>query len=164
MLGYLFRIIPTVLRQRGAPVGALSCRTRHRVTLGQIDLNRHMNQAAYPQVCELARVSWLFRSGAWPRWREAGLNPVLADQTLTYRRELAPLQTYQIDTRAVGMVGRLLRVEQHFLVNNRVHARAAVSLLFIGPDGVLSAEDATTACAGLLTDPLPVDDWQLQEG
>jgi len=162
VIGYLSRILPVALReQRRPPTGALSTRTDHRVSLSQVDFNRHMNQAAYPQVCELARVPWLFRSGAWQRWRDGGINPVVASQAISYRRELAPLQRYQVDTRAVGLDGRLLQLQQLFLVGDRVHARNDVSLIFVGPEGVLSPEDAAAQCAGLTTEALAVDNWTI---
>lgn len=164
MIGYLSNILPAYLRAQRAPTGQRTVRTRHRVGLGQIDFNRHMNQAAYARASEVARVYWLIQSGAWPRWREAGVNPVVASQTITYRRELAPLQAYEIDTRATGMDGRLLKVEQAFIVGQRVHAANHLSLIFVGHKGVLSAEDTLAACEGLFADPLPIQNWTLTTG
>lgn len=158
---YFIRILFAVAREWRPPSGELSCRTHHRVWLRYVDFNRHMNQAAYASVCEEARIPWLLRSGAWRRWQDAGINPVVGSQSLMYRRELAPLQRFSIDTRAVGMDGRMLVVEQHFLVGQRVHTRNRLKLLLVGASGVLSAAESAAQCADLICAPLPIADWQL---
>ena len=158
---YFIRILRIVAREWGAPSGELICKTSHRVLLRHVDFNRHMNQAAYASICEEARIPWLFRSGAWRRWQGEGINPMVGSQSLVYRRELAPFQRFSIDTRAVGMDGRLLVVEQHFLVGQRVHTQNRLKLLLVGADGVLSAEAAAAQCADLICAPLPVVNWQV---
>ena len=60
--------------------------------------------------------------------------------------------------------GRLLVVECHLLVGDRVHARDDAKLLFIGPDGVLSAGAVASRCARLLTAPLAVEAWRVVNG
>jgi acyl-CoA thioesterase FadM len=164
MLGYLFRTLPAVARALAARDGATVSRVRRRVSLREIDLNGHMNQARYAEVLELGRLDWILRSGAWRRWRGAGFNPVVAEQRLVYRRELAPLQPYAIDSRAVAVDGRLLRMEQLLLVGDRVHTRGEVALLFVGPEGVAAPERAEELCQGLLAEPLPVEGWRVAGG
>ena len=159
MLRYLTDVLPVVLREYPGSTGTLAVRTRHRVHLRHIDINRHMNQAAYPRMAELSRISWLYRSGAWPRWTGRGINPIVASQSVTYRRELKPLQRFEIDNRAVGIDGRLLQIAHTFVVGDRVHATNAVSVLFVGGDGVLDPDAARLVCADLLTDPLKVENW-----
>lgn len=163
MLRYLAETLPRVLWELRPTPGArpLHLRTRHRVGLADIDLNRHMNQAAYARVCEHARVSWMLRTGALQGWRAIGVNPMVARQTLTYRRELAPFQRFCVETRAVGLEDRLLRLEQVLVVGDRVHARDDLALLFVGQGGVCSASDVAGLCDGLFTAPLPVEAWRV---
>lgn len=161
MLRYLATTLPRIawnLRPGGGPP---TVRTRHRVSLADVDLNRHMNQAAYPRVAELARVTWLLRSGALQRWRAAGVNPIVARQTIVYRRELKPLQAFEIDTRAVGLDGRLLEVQHRLLVGDRVHAKLDLALLLVGPGGVQSAERVRELTEGLVVAPLRVEAWRV---
>jgi acyl-CoA thioesterase FadM len=136
-------------------------RIRRRVTPRQLDLNLHMNQAAYAEVTELGRTDWVVRSGAWARWRSAGVIPVVAEQTLVYRRELKLWAAYQVDTRAVRVDGRLLVFEGYVLVGDRVHARNDTRLIFVGPDGVVPADAVPALCEGLLAEPLAVSDWRV---
>lgn len=161
MLGYLARSLPLAVRASLSRDGRLVSRITRRVTLAEIDLNGHMNQASYAQVLELGRVDWFIRSGAWSAFRRQDVGAVVAEQRIVYRRELKPAQRYAIDTRAVRMEGRLLAFESLLLVGDRVHAKGEAKLIFIGQDGVLSADDARPLCEGYLVEPLSVEDWRV---
>lgn len=161
MIGYLSRITPVILRAWLRADGRLVSRIRRRVHLRQIDLNLHLNQAMYAEIFELGRTDWFLRSGAWGHWRDRGIHPVVADQRLVYRRELKPLAVFEVDSRAVRIDGRLLVIESHLLVGDRVHTRNEARMLLIGPDGVLSADEAAQACTPFLTAPLPIQDWRV---
>ncbi len=141
--------------------GSLVSRIDRRVRVRDIDFNLHMNQAVYATVTEYGRTDWLIRSGAWSRWRKAGIKPVVAHQTLVYRRELRHGIRYTIDTRAVAVEGRLLCLQGMLLVGDRVHARNDTKLIFIGPDGVLPAAQVPAVCEGFLAPALPVDNWRV---
>jgi acyl-CoA thioesterase FadM len=164
MLRYLARTAPTVLsalasRRRDARITRLT----RRVQLTEIDTNLHMNQAAYLQVGELARVDWAIRCDAVGRWRAEALKPLVAEQRVVYRRELAPLQRYVLDTRAVRVDGKLLWLETNLLVGRRVHARVDAALLFVGEGRVVGAPTAARVHEPLLAEPLAVRDWELAE-
>jgi acyl-CoA thioesterase FadM len=161
MIGYFVRLLPIAVRARWQQQGQLVSRIDLRVQLGEIDINRHMNQAAYPRVMELGRTDWFIRSRAWRTWRGQGVNPMVAEQTITYRRELKPLARYTIDTRAVGIEGRFLILESHLLVRDRVHTRGVAKLLFVGPDGVLPAEAVEALARDVLDTPLEVEAWRV---
>jgi acyl-CoA thioesterase FadM len=132
------------------------------VRLSEIDINGHMNQAAYAQVLELGRMDWVIRSGAWAEFRRREIGAAVAEQRIVYRRELRPRQRYAIDTRAVRMDGRLLVFDALMTVGDRVHARSEAKLIFIGRDGVLSADEAAALGAPYLVEPATVEDWRLR--
>lgn len=160
MLGYLARTVPVLARAAVARRRAFSD-LGFRVSPAQIDLNLHMNQAVYAQVMELGRADWLLRSGAWSLLRAAGVNPVVADQRIVYRRELRALQRYRLDTRAVGVEGRLLHLVGTLIVGDRVHTTNDTHLILVGKDGVWSADRVAEVCGPLLAPPLPVVDWRV---
>lgn len=162
MLSYLLRTLPVLIRARVGMNGQLTSRITRRVHLGELDTNRHMNQAVYAQVFELGRVDWFVRSRAWHRFTEQGVHPVVAEQRIVYRRELAPFARYAIDSRAIAVSGRLLELQSLLLVGDRVHTQCDVKLIFIGKDGVLSADAVNDLCAGLTIDPLDVRDWRVE--
>lgn len=134
-----------------------------RVKLRQVDVNRHMNQASYAEEFEWGRLDLLIRSRAWESWRRHGVNVVVADQHIVYRRELAPWARFRTDTRAVRVDGRLLCFEGHLLVGDRVHARGEARLLFVGRGGVLPPEQVPPLVERFLVPPLPVTDWTVAQ-
>ncbi|MEO0600296.1 MAG: acyl-CoA thioesterase [Myxococcota bacterium] len=158
---YLFRTMLAYLRARFVLPRARIHRTERRVGLFEIDTNVHMNQRVYPEVAELSRLEWFVSSGLWERMRSQGINPVVAEQHIAYRRELAPFARYTIDTRPVAVKGRLMHVQHWFVVGDRVHTRIDVMVLFIGPDGVLSPEAVEALITPELQAPLPVEGWQI---
>lgn len=161
MLRYTLRTFGVAARARFVGPRTLSSRFHGRVRLTEIDLNLHMNQAAYAQVFELGRADWIVRSGLWNRVRSQGINPVVAQQNLVYRRELKPLQRYSIDTRATAIEGRLLVVQGHLIVGEKVHATNVVKLIFVGPDGVLAPEEVPALVENFLCAPLQVAEWTI---
>lgn len=162
MLSYLLRTGPVLLAAR--PDGRRVSVIHRRVWPSDLDINWHMNQAVYAQAFELGRADLALRSGVWRAWRQRGLNPVVADQRIVYRRELKLGQRYAVDSRAVGVDGRLVRFQGHLLVGERVHALGEASLLIVGPDGVLGADAVAEVAHELLTAPLRVVDWAVAAG
>lgn len=160
MLRTYLRMAPVLVRGRLAPRTNVS-EVARRVALHQVDLNRHMNQACYASELEVGRAHWMVRSGGWARWRAVGANPVVANQRIEYRRELRPFQRFVVHTRALGVEGRLLHLQGHLLVDDRVHAVGDVRVLFIGPDGVLAPDAVPPLVDGLLAPPLAVDAWRV---
>jgi len=162
VIRYVLRTAPVVARALLSRRPSHISRIERTVALAEIDTNRHMNQAVYAQVLELGRADLIIRSGALTRWRRAGIRPVVASQHIVYRRELKRGTRYAVETRCVAMRGRLLVMQNHVLVGDRVHAKADVEVIFIGGDGgVLGPDAAASACDGLLVDPLEVRDWQV---
>ena len=140
MIRYVLRTLPVLLRARVAQDGARISRITRRVRLHEIDANRHMNQAVYAQVCELGRVDWFVRSGSWQAFTAQGVHPVVAEQRLVYRRELAPFARYDIDTRAVAVSGRLLELQSLLVVGDRVHTQCDVRSSFLVWSSALRAQ------------------------
>ncbi|MAQ14948.1 MAG: hypothetical protein CMN30_09150 [Sandaracinus sp.] len=161
MLGYAARVLPQYLEIRRRGPGGLVSRLDRRVRFRELDFNRHMNQAVYLQNAEMGRTDWAVRSGAWDRWRAQGVNAMVGEQRAVYRRELGPRVRYRIETRGVGVDGRLLMLQSHFLVGDRVHTLVESKLLFVGKDGVLPPEDVPALCEPFLTEPLPVEAWRV---
>lgn len=161
MIRYVARLAPVVLAARLRADGSLVSRLVQRVRLSEIDANLHVNQAVYPKLFELGRADWLVRSGTWNRWRGAGMNPMVAEQTLTYRRELKPFARFTIDTRALRVEGRFLHLQSHVIVGDTVHTKADVKLLFVGPDGVATPEQVEEHTAWCTSEPLAVENWKL---
>lgn len=152
------KLVTTGLR---AWLGSRSSPSRfsHRVWPRYIDLNRHMNQAAYPEVMELARWDWIIRSGILAELVRARVSAVVASQSIVYRRELRPLQRFVVDTRVVGMRHRAIQLEQVFLVGTRVHTKATVELLPLSGGRVVAPERTQELLGTRVQPSLPIEDW-----
>jgi acyl-CoA thioesterase FadM len=154
-------MVPVVLRAKMSADRGLVSRLHRRVHLDYIDWNWHMNQSRYAEVMELGRAHWMVQSGSWEAWRAQRANPVVANQTLVYRRELKPLQRFEVDTRAIAVEGRMLHLQSFMLVGDKVHASSDVRVLFVGPDGVVPADQVASMCKDRLHAALPVENWRV---
>jgi len=92
---------------------------------------------------DLARIDLLMRSGLWDNFRRQRWFPVVAGQTITYRKSLKLGQGFIIESRVLGMDERWFYIEQVFHHEGAVCARALIRLRFLkrgvgycGDDGV----------------------------
>jgi acyl-CoA thioesterase FadM len=120
-----------------------------------------MNQAAYAEVMELARWHWMVRSGMFRTMVRDRLNVVVGRQEIVYRRELKPLTAFVIDVRAIDIERRAVRVEHHFIVGDRVHAKGTADLVVLGRDGVAPADTVRSTFGPLVQPRLQVTDWRV---
>ncbi|WP_281278485.1 thioesterase family protein [Tessaracoccus massiliensis] len=75
------------------------------------------------------------RAGMWQKISERGWYPVVAGQTITYRKSLQPFQKFDLYTRLVGYDGPWVYVEQTFCVGETVYAHAVVRARFLKRTG-----------------------------
>ncbi|WP_316316330.1 acyl-CoA thioesterase, partial [Clavibacter michiganensis] len=80
-----------------------------------LDLFGHVNNGRYLTIMDVARLDLLVRSGLWSRIRARGWYPVVAGQTITYRRSLTLGQRFVVESRVLGTYDRWSYVEQTFL-------------------------------------------------
>lgn len=109
--------------------------TRFRVLPNDLDALGHMNNGRYLTIMDLGRMDLMIRSGYWRRLREAGWYPVVAGQTITYRRSLNPFQKYELHTRMLGHDPHGSYVEQTFCIGEEVYAKAYVRARFLKKSG-----------------------------
>jgi len=106
-----------------------------RVWWSDIDELRHMNNSVYLGLLDHARLDLLLRSGAWQRIRAAGIYPVVTTQTITYRRSLELGERFTIETRIAGYDEKAVYIEQRFVRDGEVTARAYVAGRFLRDSG-----------------------------
>lgn len=91
------------------------CRTRFRVWPTDLDVLRHVNNGVYLSLMDLGRVDLLLRSGVLARVRARGWYPVVAAETIQFRRSLTLFQPFVIETRVLGWDDRSIFLEQRFV-------------------------------------------------
>lgn len=133
--------------------------TTFRVVPTDLDVLLHMNNGKYLTLMDLGRVDLMQRAGLMGELDERGWFPVVAGQTITYRRSLKLWQRFHLDTRVVGMDDRWIYLEQTFRVRDVVHARAQVRSRFLKRAGGSVTLDEMTDLVGGMPEDLVVPDW-----
>ncbi|WP_229661942.1 acyl-CoA thioesterase [Phycicoccus endophyticus] len=109
--------------------------TPFRVRLSDLDLQRHMNNGTYLTIADLGRVDLMVRSGFWEQMRRRGWYPVVASQSIRYRRSLRWRQRFEVHTRVLGTDGHSTYLEQVFPVGDTVCAEAMIRARFLERGG-----------------------------
>lgn len=155
------RLLLLRLRTRRAPRVEIwdTVRTPFRVTPGDLDLQRHVNNGRYLTLMDLGRMDLMLRSGFWGRLVRRGWYPVVAGQTITYRRSLTLGQRFDVVTRILGFDERWGYLEQTFVVGDTVYAHAVVRTRFLRRGGGSVDHDELAELAGGFPEHLHVPDW-----
>lgn len=155
------RMLLFFLRVRGkSPLGIWD--TSHasfRVNLADLDVQRHMNNGRYLSIMDLGRMDLMLRSGFWKRIADQGWYPVVAGQTITYRRSLGLWQRFELSTRVLGYDERWIYMEQVFRVGETVHADAVVRARFLRRGGSSVDVDEVLRLAGPVPEDLVLPEW-----
>lgn len=109
--------------------------TPFRVLPTDLDVLRHMNNGKFLTIMDLGRLDLMLRSGLWKRFSSQGWYPVVAGQTITYRKSLNPWQRFELHTRFLGFHSTWAYVEQSFRVGDVVYAHALVRARFLRRTG-----------------------------
>lgn len=127
--------------------------TRMRVRPGDLDYYLHVNNGVYLQMMDVARSNYIADLGGFPLLRQTGWYPVVAAQTVRYRRSLTLGQRFAITTRLVGWDERMVYLEQVFTRGEELCARGLVAGRFLtrGTGERVAAPDVV----GLLGAPGP---------
>lgn len=158
-----FRMLALWLRNRRAPRSNVwdTISTPFRVAPSDLDVLRHMNNGKYLTIMDLGRVDLMQRAGMWDALNQRGWYPVVAGQTITYRRSLKLGQRFDLQTRVVGFDDRWIFLEQAFVVGDAVHARAAVRARFLKRTGGSVEHDELEDLVGGFPDHLELPEWMI---
>jgi acyl-CoA thioesterase FadM len=132
-LRLLFTALVARFRARASVLGP--CRTPFRVWPWDIDVLLHVNNGVYLSLLDVARVDLLFRCRAIGVLRAHGLYPVVAAQTIRYRRSLRLLQRFDVETRVLGWDERALLLRHDFVRGDDGVAEATVRWRFLKRGG-----------------------------
>ncbi|HEU4808501.1 MAG TPA: acyl-CoA thioesterase, partial [Homoserinimonas sp.] len=88
-----------------------------RVLPTDLDVNRHVNNGVYFSLMDLGRFDLLHRSGAWAAMMKNGFYPVVASETITFRKSLEPWQRYVLESKIAGYDEKAVYLEQRFVVD-----------------------------------------------
>ncbi len=146
-----FRLVWVLLSYRFRPslkftdVG----RRKFRVWPTDIDIFGHMNNGVYLTLMDVARFDLLKRTGAWGMCARAKVHPVVVGETVTFRKELKPWKTFEIETGVLGWNAIAFFIRQRFVVDGQIHAEAVVRLRFLkSPKGIPTPDEVLEIMGG----------------
>ena len=133
--------------------------TPFRVTVSDLDLLGHVSNSKYLAIMDLARIDLMMRCGLWDKLRRQGWYPVVAGQTITYRRSLKLGQRFDVESRVLGMDDRWFYVQQVFRRGETVCAHAMIRVRFLKRSGGNVEHDEMGEFLGGFPDGLEIPDW-----
>ncbi len=109
-----------------------------RVWPNDLDLNRHMNNSRFLALMDLGRYDLTRRIGMLAVAKESGWFPVVASQTIRYRRSLAPFSRFELRTRVGCWDEKSFFMHQTFWQSGELVAEAWVRARFLSKEGSLT--------------------------
>ncbi len=156
----IFRTFLVWLYRRGPRIHVHDVgRIHFRVLPTDLDVLGHMNNGVYLSIMDLGRMDLLQRSGVWSRFAKAGFYPVIANETISFRKSLLPWQRFTIETRIVGYDAKAVYIEQRAVVKGEVYAQAIVRGRFVRKSGGTVSLAEIIEVTGADTSDLSVPGW-----
>lgn len=133
----LFRTMLHVFASRFRPrLGYFDvARTRMRVLPTDLDIFRHMNNGVYLSLFDIGRFELLHRARLWKAFIQRGWYPVVASETVTFRKSLTLWQAFVIESRIIGFDERAVYLEHRAVVGAEIYAQAFIRARFTKRSG-----------------------------
>jgi acyl-CoA thioesterase FadM len=106
-------------------------RKRFVVWPADLDVLWHVNNGVYLSMLDVARVDLMLRSGMLKALGRRGIYPVVAAETIRFRRSLRLLQSFEIETTVIGWDDKALLIRHHFTRAGELVAEAVVRARFL---------------------------------
>ena len=162
----IFRtILVMLLGRRRPPVGIHDVASlRLRVLPTDLDFLGHMNNGVYLSIADLGRMDLLVRAGVWKTFQERGYYPVVASETITFRKSLQPWQRFELESRVVGYDAKACYIEQRFVVEGEVFAKMFIRGRFLKKSGGVVTISELSDAVGLDVSDFPPPGWLAEWG
>ncbi|NVM94374.1 acyl-CoA thioesterase [Arthrobacter wenxiniae] len=138
----LIRTLLHLLRSgRRSPLSIWDASSWHtRAWPTDVDMALHVNNGMYFSLMDLGRFDLMKRSGIWTRMRELKWSPVVAAETIAFRKSVKLWQRYTVESRIIGLDAKAIYFEQCMVAEGEIHARAYIATRLLSPDGPVSNE------------------------
>jgi len=160
----IFRLLHMYLfsRFRSAVDIMAECSTPFRVWFTDLDVLRHMNNGIYLSLQDLARVDYMIRAKAAPRIAERGWYPVVAAETIRFRRSLQLFQKFEIRSRLISWDDKYIYLEHKFVSRNELIAVGMIRARFLKKQGGTVAPVELLSALGLSLQAPPFPEYLQQ--
>jgi acyl-CoA thioesterase FadM len=123
-----------------------------------------MNNGVYLTLMDVARFDMFKRANGWQLMKKAKIHPVVVAENITFRKSLTLGQSFTIESKVIGWSEIAFFIEQRFVVDGEIYARAIVKLRFLkSPKGTPTPNEMFEVL-GTWDAPIPklpkwVSDW-----
>jgi len=124
-----------------------------------LDVLFHVNNGVYLSMLDVARVDLMLRSGIGKRLRKTGVYPVVAAQTIRFRRSLQLFQAFEVETQVIGWDEKAFIIQHHFLRGGEVVAEAVVRSRFLRRRGGTVSSRELLDLIGHAGESPPLPEW-----
>jgi YbgC/YbaW family acyl-CoA thioester hydrolase len=121
-----------------------------------IDIFKHMNNGVYLTLMDVARFDMFKRANGWQLMKKAHIHPVVVAENITFRKSLTLGQKFTIESKVIGWNDIAFFIEQRFVVNGEIYARAVVKLRFLKSPKGTPTPDEMFEVLGAWEAPVPV--------
>ena len=104
-----------------------------RVIPSDLDLLGHMNNGKYLTILDICRLDLVSRSGLLRELTKRRWYPVVAAQTIQFRRSLYPFKKFQVTTEVVGWDEKYFFIRHLLTADSELVALAFIAKRFLGP-------------------------------
>jgi acyl-CoA thioesterase FadM len=139
-------------------------RTRLRVLPTDLDVFRHMNNGVYLSVFDIGRFDMLRRNGVWRIFVERGWYPVVASETITFRKSLRLWQAFTVESRIIGFDDRAAYVQHRAVVDGEIYAEAFIKARFLRRSGGTVGIEEMLDAVGPAPASLELPEWLVRWG
>jgi len=136
-MNLFFRLLLLVLTAPFRPRCDVLGPTRKRFLVWPPDLDvlLHVNNGVYLSMLDVARTDLMLRSGVALRLRKHRVYPVVAAQTIRFRRSLQLFQRFEVETAVIGWDEKAFIIQHHFWRGDQVVAEAIIRSRFLRRGG-----------------------------
>ena len=128
-----------------------------------LDVLFHVNNGVYLSMLDVARVDLMLRSGMVSELKRRGWYPVVAAETIRFRRSLQLFQAFEVETTVIGWDEKAFVIQHRFTRGEVLVAEAVVRSRFLKRGGgtVSSRELLDAVGLNAASPPLPpwIADW-----
>ncbi len=138
--------------------------TKFRVVPTDLDILNHMNNGVYLSIADIGRFDLLTRNGVWAIFTKLGWYPVVASETISFRKSLQPWQRFVVESRLLGFDEKAVYVEQRFTVEGEIYTQAFIRGRFLKKGGGVVTIDELLEAVGPLPGDSRVPEWLVEWG
>lgn len=160
-MNLFLRLLLLLLTSRFRPRCGLLGPTRKRFIVWPPDLDvlLHVNNGVYLSMLDVARVDLMLRSGAAAALRRHGFYPVVAAETIRFRRSLQLFQVFEIETAIIGWDEKAFIIEHRFWRGEELVADAVIRARFLRRKGGTVSSRELLEAVGQPTGSPPLPAW-----